>query len=63
LHGIGPGIVLNEGKYGSVYILLQHDGPETGRHQEQYREEGKNGLMLAVLIILFRANTLVWIFI
>jgi hypothetical protein len=50
--------LLNEVKYGSAYILLQHDGLETGGHQEKYREEGKNGLMFAVLIILFRANTL-----
>jgi hypothetical protein len=50
--------LLNEVKYGSAYILLQHDGPETGGHQEKYREDGNNSLMFAVLIILFRVNRL-----
>lgn len=58
MHGLGQGLMLDEVKYGSVYFLLQYDGSETRGHQEQYWEEGKDGMMLILLIILFRANKL-----
>lgn len=40
----------DEVKHGSFYLLLQDDGPTLGRHQEQHREEGEDGVSMIKVI-------------